>query len=159
MTNRKLLTNLNPCDIMNTEIKKGIDTMTEKVVYIADDGTQFEYEDDCYNYETEQELLPLFEKVQMWDCCEKPIPTPTNYEEARSALEELHFIRGSGIVELWEAIYDRDLERGMLDFGSFRDVVYEANDTDLLMFDGDVDYWVNVSYLFDEYRRILKKFS
>ena len=133
--------------------------MTEKVVYIADDGTEFEYEEDCCNYETAQGLFPLFEKVQMWDCCEKPIPTPTCFEEVRSALGELHFIRGSGLEELWEIIYDKNLECDMLDYESFRDVVYGANDTDLLMFDGEADCWVNVNYIFDEYRKILKNFN
>ena len=133
--------------------------MVEKVIFIADDDTEFEHEDDCRDYETAQELLPLFENVQMWDCCEDPIPTPTCWAEIENALEELHFIRGSGIEELWDAIYNADLEHKMLDYSSFRDEVYNANDTDLLMFDGDADCWVNVNYLFDEYRRILKSFS
>lgn len=133
--------------------------MTKKVIYIADDGTEFEYEDDCYDYETAQEIIPLFEKVQMWDCYEKPIPAPTSFEEVKTALEEVHFIRGSGIEELWDIIYNKDLEHEMLDHESFRNVVYEANATDLLMFDGDADCWVNVNYLFDEYRKILKNFN
>lgn len=133
--------------------------MTEKVIYIADDGTEFEYEDDCCEYETAQELLPLFENVQMWDCCEKPIPTPTCWDEIETALDEMHFIRGSGIEELWDAIYNADLEHQMLDYDSFRNEVFTANDTDLLMFDGDADCWVNVNSLFDEYRRILKNFG
>ena len=133
--------------------------MVEKVVYIADDGTEFDYEDACREYETAQEILPLFENVQMWDCCEKPIPTPTCWEEIETALEELHFIRGSGVEELWDAIYNADLEHQMLDYESFRREVESADATDLLMFDGDADCWVNVNYLFDEYRRILKNFS
>lgn len=133
--------------------------MVEKVIYIADDGTEFDYEDACREYETAQDILPLFENVQMWDCCEKPIPTPTCWEEIKSALEELHFIRGSGVEELWDAIYNADLEHQMLDYESFRREVCNTEDTDLLMFDGDMDEWVNVNYLFDEYRRILKNFS
>ena len=133
--------------------------MVEKVIFIADDGTEFEYEDACREYETAQEILPLFENVQMWDCCEKPIPTPTCWEEIESALEELHFIRGSGVEELWDAIYNADLEHQMLDYESFRREVCKTEDTDLLMFDSDMDEWVNVNYLFDEYRRILKNFS
>lgn len=133
--------------------------MTEKITYIADDGAEFENEDDCHEYELVQVLLPLFEKVQMWDYWEDPIPTPTNWEEIGNALDKLHYIRGSGIEELWEAIYDADMEHMMLDYESFRNQVCGANDTDLLMFDNDVDCWVNVNYLFDEYRKILKDFS
>lgn len=133
--------------------------MVEKVIFIADDGTEFEHEDACREYETAQELLPLFENVQMWDCCEKPISTPTCWEEIESALEELHYIRGSGVEELWDAIYNADLEHQMLDYESFRREASSAEDTDLLMFDSDMDEWVNVNYLFDEYRRILKNFS
>ena len=133
--------------------------MVEKVIYIADDGTEFDYEDACREYETAQEILPLFENVQMWDCCEKPIPTPTCWEEIETALEELHFIRGSGVEELWDAIYNADMEHMMLDYESFRREVESADATDLLMFDGDADCWVNVNYLFDEYRKILKNFS
>ena len=133
--------------------------MTEKVIFIADDGTEFEHEDDCRNYETAQDLLPAFEKVQMWDCCENPIATPTNWEEIENALDEMHFIRGEGIEELWDAIYNADLEHQMLDYDSFRREAYNVNDTDLLMFDGEADCWVNVNFLFDEYRRILKSFS
>ena len=133
--------------------------MTEKVLYIADDGTEFEYEDDCRNYETAQEILPLFEKVQMWDCFEKPIPTPTRWEEIENALDEMHFVRGSGIEELWDAIYNADMENMMLSYETFRTEVNNASETDLLMFDSDMDEWVNVNYLFNEYRRILKNFS
>ena len=133
--------------------------MVEKVIYIADDGTEFDYEDACREYETAQEILPLFENVQMWDCCEKPIPTPTCREEIKTALEELHFIRGSGVEELWDAIYNADLEHQMLDYESFRREASSVEDTDLLMFDSDMDEWVNVNYLFDEYRKILKSFS
>lgn len=133
--------------------------MIEKITYIADDGTEFDYEDECRDYEMAQEILPLFENVQMWDCCEKPIPTPTDWEEIETALEELHFIRGSGIEELWYAIHDADLETQMVSYETFRSEVATANDTDLLMFDGDADCWVNVNYLFDEYRKILKNFS
>lgn len=133
--------------------------MVEKVIYIADDGTEFDYEDECRNYETAQDILPLFENVQMWDCCEKPIPTPTCWEDIETALEELHFIRGSGLDELWDAIYNADLENQMLSYETFRTEVNSASETDLLMFDSDMDEWVNVNYLFDEYRRILKNFS
>ena len=133
--------------------------MTEKVIYIADDGTDFEYEDECREYEMTQEFLPLFEKVQMWDCCEKLIPTPTCWDEIENALEEMHFIRGSGIEEFWDAIYNADMEHMMLDYESFRNEACGVNDTDLLMFDSDADCWVNVNYLFDEYRKILKSFS
>ena len=133
--------------------------MTEKVIYIADDGSEFEYEDDCRNYETAQEILPAFEKVQMWDCFEKPIPTPTRWEEIENALDEMHFVRGSGIEELWDAIYNADMENMMLSYETFRTEVNNASETDLLMFDSDMDEWVNVNYLFNEYRRILKNFS
>ena len=133
--------------------------MTEKVTYIADDGTEFDYEDECRDYEMAQEILPLFENVQMWDCCEKPIPTPTDWEEIENALGELYYIRGSGIEELWDAIYNADLENQMLSYETFRTEVNSASETDLLMFDSDADCWVNVNYLFNEYRRILKNFS
>lgn len=133
--------------------------MIEKVTYIADDGTEFDYEDECRDYEMAQEILPLFENVQMWDCCEKLIPTPTDWEEIENALEELHYIRGSGVEELWDAICNANLENQILVYESFRDEVESADATDLLMFDGDVDRWVNVNYLFDEYRKILKNFS
>ena len=133
--------------------------MIEKVTYIADDGTEFDYEDECRDYEMEQEILPLFENVQMWDCCEKPIPTPTDWEEIENALEELHYIRGSGVKELWDAIYNADLETQMLDYSSFGNEARSVNDTDLLMFDDDVVCWVNVNCLFDKYRRILENFS
>ena len=133
--------------------------MIEKVIYIADDGTEFENEDDCHEYEMTQDLLPLFEKVQMWDCCEDPIPTPTNWEEIENALDEMHFVRGSGVEELWDAIYSADLEHQMLDYNSFCREAGNATDSDLLMFDNEVDCWINVNALFEEYRRILKKFS
>ena len=133
--------------------------MIEKITYIADDGTEFDYEDECRDYEMAQEILPLFENVQMWDCCEKPIPTPTCWDEIKTALDELHFIRGSGVEELWDAIYNADMENLMLDYESFRSEVSTASENDLLMFDGEADCWVNVNYLFGEYRRILKNFS
>ena len=133
--------------------------MIEKITYIADDGTEFDYEDECHEYELAQEILPLFENVQMWDECEKPIPIPTCWEEIENVLEEMHFVRGSDVEPLWEAIYDSDMEHKMLNYDSFRDEVYGANDTDLLMYDGDRDCWVNVNRVFDECRKILRNFN
>ena len=133
--------------------------MTEKVIYIADDGTEFDYEDECRNYETVQDILPLFENVQMWDCCEKPIPTPICWDDIKSTLEDLHYIRGANLESLWDAIYEANLEVEMLDYDSFREEVQNADENDLLMFDRDLDNWVNVNYLFNEYRKILKNFS
>lgn len=133
--------------------------MTEKITYVADDGTEFECEDDCREYEVAQEILPSFENVQMWDCCKKPIPTPTCWIEIESALSEMYYIRGSDLEEFWNAIYNNNMEHMMLDYDSFRREVYNMDDSDLLMFDSEVDNWVNVNYLFDEYRKILKNFG
>ena len=133
--------------------------MIEKITYIADDGTEFDYEDECHEYELAQEILPLFENVQMWNECEEPIPIPTCLEEIENVLEEMYFVRGSDVEALWEAIYDSDMEHKMLNYDSFRDEVYGANDTDLLMYDGDRDCWVNVNRVFDECRKILRNFN
>lgn len=133
--------------------------MIERVIYIADDGTEFEDEDECRDYETAHELLPFFENIKMWDDCENLIPIPTCWEEIKIALEEMHFIRGSNLEEFWDALCSADLEHQMLDYSSFRNEVSGANGTDLLMFDGDMDCWVNVNYLFDEYRKILRNFN
>lgn len=133
--------------------------MIERVIYIANDGTEFEDEDECYNYELKQKILPLFEEVQMWDECENPIPTPTCWEEVESALGNFRFIRGFGVETLWNALYENDMENLILDHYDFKDEVFNINGTDLLMFDCNEDHWINVSSLFNEYRRILKKFN
>lgn len=132
--------------------------MIEKITYIADDGTKFDYEDECRDYETAQNILPLFEGVQMWDANEEPIPTPIDLIEIEEALKEMRFIRGS-CEKLWDAIYNVNLEYEMLDHSSFHDEISCANDTDLLMYDGDKDCWINVNRVFDECRKILRNFN
>lgn len=48
--------------------------MTEKITYIADDGTEFKYEDDCRAYEETRAFNPLLENgsVKMWNYHRRP---------------------------------------------------------------------------------------
>lgn len=48
--------------------------MIECVCYIADDGTTFKDEDECYAYERSLELKKHEHDIHMWDGNFKPIP-------------------------------------------------------------------------------------
>ena len=48
--------------------------MIERVSYIADDGTVFEDEDECIDYERGFMLKKYEHDIHMWDCEFQPIP-------------------------------------------------------------------------------------
>lgn len=48
--------------------------MIERVSYIADDGTTFEDEDECIDYERGLMLKKYEHDIHMWDCEFQPIP-------------------------------------------------------------------------------------
>lgn len=48
--------------------------MIERVSYIADDGTAFEDEDECYEYERTLMLKKYEHDIHMWNCEFQPIP-------------------------------------------------------------------------------------
>lgn len=52
---------------------KGDKSMIKRVYYIADDGTTFEDEDECYKYERDLVLKKCERDIHMWDCNFQPI--------------------------------------------------------------------------------------
>lgn len=132
--------------------------MTEKVIYIADDGTEFNFENECQEYEWFKEIAPILDKIQMWDDEETPLAHPSTYQELSETLEVMHYVRGD-VCSFFDAIYDGDLENNLLDYRSFQDEAQSADDNDLLMYDGDKDYWINVNKEFESLRDILKNFG
>ena len=47
--------------------------MEKKIIYVADDGAEFEYEDDCRAYERGCEIQALGDHLRLWDENMKPL--------------------------------------------------------------------------------------
>lgn len=61
--------------------------MIERVSYIADDGTTFEDEDECLEYERTLMLKKYEHDIHMWDCEFQPIPITDS-----QALDKVYYL-------------------------------------------------------------------
>jgi hypothetical protein len=61
--------------------------MIERVSYIADDGTAFEDEDECIDYERGLMLKKYEHDIHMWNCEFQPIPITDS-----QALDKVYYL-------------------------------------------------------------------
>ena len=61
--------------------------MIERVSYIADDGTTFEDEDECLEYERALMLKKYEHDIHMWNCEFQPIPITDS-----QALDKVYYL-------------------------------------------------------------------
>lgn len=61
--------------------------MIERVSYIADDGTTFEDEDECIDYERGLMLKKYEHDIHMWNCEFQPIPITDS-----QALDKVYYL-------------------------------------------------------------------
>ena len=90
--------------------------MIEKIIYIANDGTEFDTEEACLNYEFEQETKDF--TIKIWDEGKNPMTfnSETNlekiwyikieYPEQAKILDSLHY--RAGLFMPFEGYYNRN---------------------------------------------------
>lgn len=61
--------------------------MEKKIIYVADDGTEFECIEDCLSHERSCEVQAFGDHLRLWDEDMKPIDPAEN-----SSLEDAYFI-------------------------------------------------------------------
>lgn len=109
--------------------------MTELHLYIAEDGTEFEDEQECYAYETEQSAKKLKGKVVLLDAQFRPIPLGSLAD-----WDKTFFIFAKDVSALHElrAVWDWDLT-GMC----IPDCLMEDT-AGLFAYDEDYDTWYHL---------------
>lgn len=83
--------------------------MTEKITYIAFDGSEFANEDECIDYETELNFRAFKDHVFLFDSVRKPLPfSLANFEKCayvsinddRAAASFVNTMEAEGYTEL-----------------------------------------------------------
>lgn len=125
--------------------------MKEITKYIADDGTEFEDEDECLDYERTEKMKTI-KGVKFFFENGKEI---SDYENFEDLLDRTFFIR----------ITDKD------DFDKFEEMLYNEisyyygtdgwrdleNEIGLFFYDKDLDRWMNWDKQYDKLLEIRKK--
>lgn len=109
--------------------------MRELHLYIAEDGTEFEDEQECYAYETEQSAKKLKGKVVLLDHQFKPIPLDNLGDWDKTFFI---FVKDVPALHKLRAVWDWDLT-GMC----IPDCLMEDT-TGLFAYDEDYDTWYHL---------------
>lgn len=122
--------------------------MTELHLYIAEDGTEFEDEKECFAYETEQSAKKLKGKVVLLDAQFRPIPL-----ESLADWDRAFFIFTKDVSALHElrAVWDWDLT-GMC----IPDCLMEDT-PGLFAYDEDYDTWYHLGIHLQKIQSIADK--
>lgn len=127
--------------------------MTEITKYIADDGTEFEDEDECLDYERTSTMKAI-KGVKFFSEDGKEI---TNYSSLEDLLDLSYFIK----------ITDKD------DFDKFEELLYDElgcsywadgwdslkGEKGLFFYDEDRDSWISWEAEYDKLREIRRKMN
>ena len=140
--------------------------MITKTIYVANDGTEFETEDECLQYESS--LTAMSEFVQFYDHNFQPIEwNPENYE---SMWDHLHYIviephREAEVEEWWGKTFCTML--GVSPFGDLECdwscwlKVDHGDEPTILAydFDGGNSDWVILNEIYSKARNIIKSLN
>ena len=109
--------------------------MTELHLYIAEDGTEFEDEQECFAYETEQSAKKLKGKVVLLDAQFRLIPL-----ESLADWDKTFFIFVKDVSALHElrAVWDWDLT------GLYPPEFLNGDTAGLFAYDDDADAWYHM---------------
>lgn len=120
--------------------------MTEKIIFIADDGTEFEDEDECLNYEKTLGFDHIKDDITFWDehfkklTIESPnLADETFYVKIDSEKAYTwfnNFLSEEGYETLDKCVSHRPKLRGLYFYDSYKDV--------WMQLEGEFDalYWI-----------------
>lgn len=112
--------------------------MIECVCYIANDGTTFKDEDECYEYERNLMLKKYEHDIHMWDSEFQPIPITDSQAldkvyyltcDTAEAVEAMNdWFESTGYSSPWEGHVDYSYAAGRHYYYQDNDCWYEADD-------------------------------
>ena len=122
--------------------------MRELHLYVADDGTEFEDEQECFAYETEQSAKKLKGKVVLLDADFKVIPL-----HALADWDRAYFIFTKDVSALHELrdVWDWDLT------GLYPPDFLNEDIAGLFAYDDDADGWYHMGTRIQEIQSIADK--
>ena len=126
--------------------------MTEITKYIADDGVEFDDEDECLDYERGIKILKVY-GFKAYNRQGKEI-FPKNYVKNMDDFKyDVYYLKIENIKG-WEEFEELCRE----EFGSyFYDGLDEISEKGLYFKDDDHDYWVSWDYEYEKLRAIRRK--
>ena len=126
--------------------------MTEITKYIADDGTEFDYEDECLDYERGIKILKVY-GFRAYDRQGKEI-FPKNYiKDMDDFTYDVCYLKIENIRgwEEFEELCNDEFDT------YFYDGLDSISETGLYFKDDDHDYWASWDYEYEKLRNIRKK--
>ena len=118
--------------------------------YVANDGTEFEFEDECLDYEFKGTIREIY-GFTVYDCKGKEIK-PDEYRNLDCFVSEARYIKITDIKG-WNAFTDLCEEQDVYFYDGMDDF-YEKG---LYYFDDDHDYWLNWDFEYEKLRTIRRK--
>lgn len=126
--------------------------MTEITKYIADDGKEFDNEDDCLEYEKGIEIKKVY-GFKAYDRQGKEIFPKDYISDMNDFIYDVYFIKVENIKG-WEEFENLCLD----EFDTyFYDGLDEISETGLYYKDEDYDCWVNWETEYEKLRAIRRK--
>lgn len=118
--------------------------------YLANDGTEFEFEDECLDYELKGKIRDIY-GFTAYDCNGKEIK-PEEYRDLDCFVSEARYIKVTDIKG-WDAFSDLCEEQDVYFYDGMDDF-YEKG---LYYFDDDHDYWLSWEHEYEKLRAIRRK--
>jgi hypothetical protein len=118
--------------------------------YLANDGTEFEFEDECLDYELKAKVREIY-GFTVYDCDGKEIK-PDDYRDLDCFIGEARYIKITD-VKGWDE-FSELCEENDVYFYDGMDDFYEKG---LYYFDDDHDYWLNWDSEYEKLRTIRRK--
>lgn len=126
--------------------------MTEITKYMADDGTEFDFEDECLEYELEQKVKGIY-GFKAYDCNGKEIK-PSNYRDLDCFVSEARYIKVTDIKG-WNEFSELCEESDVYFYDGMDDICEKG----LYYYDEDHDYWENWEHEYEKLRAIRRKYD
>lgn len=122
--------------------------MRELHLYIAEDGTEFEDEKECFAYETEQSAKKLKGKVVLLDAQFRPIPLGSlaDWDKACTI-----FVKDVSALHELRDVWDWDLT------GLYPPDFLNGDIAGLFAYDDDADAWYHVGTVLQEIQALADK--
>ena len=118
--------------------------------YLANDGTEFEFEDECLDYELKEKMKGIY-GFKAYDSNAQEIH-PFDYDDLDDFITDMMFLKITD-VKGWKEFLDIcDEERVYL-----LDGVDDICEKGLFFFDEDHDYWTSWDYEYEKLRNIRRK--
>ena len=118
--------------------------------YVANDGTEFDFEDECLDYELKGKIREIY-GFTAYNCDGREIK-PSNYRDLDCFVSDARYIKVTDIKG-WDEFSDLCEEQDVY----FYDGMDDFCEKGLYYFDDDHDYWLNWDSEYEKLRTIRRK--